>query len=178
MSTITTFSGESFNPLDPDINQIKIEDIAHSLSLLCRANGHFVQFFSVAQHAINCTKEAAARGFSVRVQLACLLHDASESYLSDITRPIKKHLPMYIQVEENLQNIIYAKFLGAPLTTEESAQISQVDDDMLESEFVVLLPKRPIRRTITLVTNPSYAFEDFKIVEEEFLHIFTKLQEQ
>jgi 5'-deoxynucleotidase YfbR-like HD superfamily hydrolase len=43
-------------------------------------------------------KEAAARGYSERVQLACLLHDASEAYLSDVTRPVKQELPKYLEV--------------------------------------------------------------------------------
>lgn len=37
---------------------IKIEDIAHSVSLTTRANGHFKHFYSVARHAVNCNKEA------------------------------------------------------------------------------------------------------------------------
>ena len=175
MSTITTFSGEVFNPLSPDTQKIKIEDIAHSLSLLCRANGHFVQFFSVAQHAIHCAQEAAARGFNPKVQLACLLHDASESYLSDLTRPIKKHLPLYLEAEAQLQNTIYHKYLPAPLTLEEQAQVQQIDDDMLEGEFAVLLKKRTNGRAVTLQTSPSYGFEAFDVVENKFLTLFSAL---
>ena len=44
MDHITTFTGEDLNPFSPDVNKIQIEDIAHSLSLMCRANGHFVSF--------------------------------------------------------------------------------------------------------------------------------------
>ena len=38
-------------------------------------------FYSVAQHSIACAEEAKARGYSARVQLGCLLHDASEACL-------------------------------------------------------------------------------------------------
>jgi len=93
MEHITTYTGEDFKPLSPDAKQIHIEDIAHALSLMCRANGHFVRFYSIAQHSINCAIEAKARGLSVKVQTACLLHDGSEAYLLDITRPVKEHLP-------------------------------------------------------------------------------------
>lgn len=88
MSRITTYLKKYFDPLNANINDIEIEDIAHALSLLCRANGHFEHFYSVAQHLLNCAKEAKARGYSKRVQLGCLLHDASEAYLSDVTRPV------------------------------------------------------------------------------------------
>ena len=82
MEHITTYTGEDFTPLSPSENLICIEDIAHALSMMCRANGHFVRFYSVAQHSINCAGEAKARGLSVKVQIACLLHDASEASLA------------------------------------------------------------------------------------------------
>ena len=44
MGCITTYSGEAFDPAQPDSQKIHIADIAHALSLLCRANGHFKRF--------------------------------------------------------------------------------------------------------------------------------------
>ncbi|MBQ2478887.1 MAG: phosphohydrolase, partial [Erysipelotrichales bacterium] len=102
MSYITTYSGIHFTPTDPDPSQIEIRDIAHSLSLLCRANGHFKYFYTVAQHSLACALEAKARNHSVRVQLGCLLHDAAEAYVSDVTRPIKALLPEYLPIEDRL----------------------------------------------------------------------------
>ena len=63
---ITTYTEEHFYPTNPDPDKLKPEDIAHSLSLQCRGNGHVKVFFSVAQHCINCAKEAEARGLSPR----------------------------------------------------------------------------------------------------------------
>ena len=89
---ITTFSKIHFTPLAPRREDIIIEDIAHALSLMTRANGHFPEFYSVAQHCMDCAMVAEAECLSIREQLACLLHDASEAYLSDITRPVKANL--------------------------------------------------------------------------------------
>jgi len=169
MECFTTFTGEDFNPLSPDINKIKIEDIAHSLSLMCRANGHFSRFYSVAQHCINCANEAEARGFSDKIQLACLLHDASEAYMSDITRLVKKHLPMYIKAEENLQKLIYSKFLCMPLTDEEYAYVKQIDDDMLVCEFDALMTKKVFDRVVDMKSSPSFDFTNFSDMEAEFI---------
>ena len=44
--------------------------------------------------------EAQKRNYSTTVLLATLLHDASESYLSDITRPVKRELDKYRQIEK------------------------------------------------------------------------------
>ena len=87
---IITISKKRFSPLQAEAGDIEITDIAHALSLLCRANGYTRHFYSVAQHSLNCAAEAKARGLSEDIQLACLLHDASEAYISDITRPVIK----------------------------------------------------------------------------------------
>ena len=110
MSHITTFTGKHFDPLEPDASLIDIRDIAHALSLTCRGNGHVKTFFSVAQHCINCALEAEARGYSQRVMLACLIHDASEAYMSDVPRPFKQALPEYKKIEEQLLELIMKDF--------------------------------------------------------------------
>jgi len=172
MEHITTYTGEDFTPLAPDANQIHIEDIAHALSLMCRANGHFIRFYSVAQHSINCANEAKARGLSARVQIACLLHDASEAYLSDITRPVKAHLPNYKEIEKRLQNTIFDKFLGSILTEEEAALVEQIDHDMLVCEFNALMKKKVFDICPTINSMPSFEFRNFADVEYEFIEVF------
>ena len=79
---MTTFTGLQFNAFEPEADKIRIEDIAHALSMMVRANGHFPQFFSVGQHCIQCAREALARNYVPTVALACLLHDGSEAYLA------------------------------------------------------------------------------------------------
>lgn len=37
---LRTYTGKRFYPLDPRIEEIDIEDIAHALSMLCRFGGH------------------------------------------------------------------------------------------------------------------------------------------
>lgn len=105
MSCITTYTGKNFDPLDVDESLLDIKDIAHALSLMCRGNGHVQHFYSVAQHSLACAKEAKERGYSKEIILGCLFHDASEAYLSDVTRPIKKELTYYLEVEDVLPNV-------------------------------------------------------------------------
>ena len=101
---LTTYTKVPFNTFDPDEDKIDIKDIAHALSMMTRANGHYQEFFSVGQHSVQCCKEAMKRNYVPEIALACLLHDASEAYLADITRPVKKNMTMYLQIEEQLQN--------------------------------------------------------------------------
>jgi len=129
---IQTFTGKKFFPLTPDPELICIEDIAHSLSMQCRYNGHSKQFYSVAQHRVILSQKF----FSSRdMQLAALLHDASEAYLSDIPRPLK-NLPQfafYRQVEDRLSQLIYSRF-GVKIDRDEQALIKAYDNEMIYHE--------------------------------------------
>ena len=175
MSEIMTRSHIMFDPLNPDPRLIEITDIAHALSMLCRANGHFKSFYSVGQHCINCAREAAARGHSRRVQLACLLHDASEAFLSDVTRPVKQEIPQYRLIEEPLQETIWITYLGASLTEEEDRQVFAIDDDVLWHEFVNLMGAALSNNEPALATVPEYSFTGFDTCREEYLQLFNQL---
>lgn len=178
MSRIMTCSHNMFDPLNPEVELIDIHDIAHSLSMLCRANGHFRSFYSVGMHCVNCAKEAIARNYSRKVQLACLLHDGSEAYLSDVTRPVKEEIPRYREIEDPLQDVIWQKFLGEALTEEEYRQVFEIDDDILENEFPALMGAKLKETVPALRSEPQFQFEDFQKTEKEFLALFHTLSKE
>ena len=171
---ITTYTGRHFEPADPDPEMIRIEDIAHALSMICRGNGHVKTFWSVGQHCINCANEARARGLSDRMVLACLLHDASECYMSDIPRPYKKELPEYRAHEERLLDMIYEKFLGSPLTQEEQIRLKEIDDAMLWYDLELLLHEPQSGEKPELYIDLDYTVRPFPDVEKEYLAIFQR----
>jgi hypothetical protein len=51
---IQTFTGKRLDLDPPDPSQIDIEDIAHSLSMLCRFNGQCNKFYSVPSILFMC----------------------------------------------------------------------------------------------------------------------------
>ncbi len=168
---ITTYTGLHMNPLNPRPLDFRIEDIAHALPLICRGNGHVKTFFSVGQHCINCAREAEARHWSDRLILACLLHDASECYMSDVPRPFKQNTPSYRAAEDRLLSVLYTRFLGSDLTEEEQKSIKEIDDSMLWYDMKELLnedigPKPEVHIAI------SYKWKPFEEVEKEYLNIF------
>ena len=174
MSYILTVTGKRFDPVEPDDKLIDIYDIAHALSLICRANGHFPIFYSVAQHSIACAREAAARGLSREIVLGCLLHDASEAYLSDVTRPVKKDLPYYLEAENALQNLIWQHFIGRDLTEVEKGQVFEIDDQMLAMEFHQLMPEEVSDEYAALVSEVACKTQPFDAVRDEFLKIMNE----
>lgn len=102
---IQTYTGKQFWPLDPQVEDIDIEDIAHSLSMQCRYGGHCKRFYSVAEHCAHVSDNVPAED-----ALWALLHDAAEAYLVDVPRPIKKHLAGYKEIEANLMRVICQRF--------------------------------------------------------------------
>ena len=172
---ITTYGGTHFYPLEPKAEDIHIEDIAHALSLLCRGNGHVKHFFSVGQHCVNCALEAMARGYGKRVCLACLLHDASEAYLSDVPRPFKKTLPSYKKLEDQFLEIVYQKYLGSVLSDEEKQLVQKIDDDMLYFDLKELLGEKPDREKPEMKSMFSQEYVPFIEIEEQYLKIFEEL---
>lgn len=128
---IETYTGKKFYFTDPEPDMIDIRDIAHSLSLQCRFMGHVETFYSVAEHsvAVSCIVEPENA-------LAGLLHDASEAYLSDIPRPIKKLFPQYQELEEQISQAIYSKF---NVISDNKEDIKDADNTQLKTEAKYLL---------------------------------------
>lgn len=169
---ITTYTGIHFYPTEPDPEGICIEDIAHALSLLCRGNGHVSKFWSVAQHCILCAREAAARNWPDRLVLACLLHDASECYLSDVPRPFKAELAGYRDHEDRLLQMIYTRYLGSPLSKEERSRVREIDDGALYYDLRDLLHNEQKERDPHFHVLPDYDIHPFEEVENEYLELF------
>ena len=134
-SWIETYTGERFSPLSANPGNIRIEDIAHSLSMQCRFAGHCVRHYSVAEHSVLAAHRAADRGLSVGLQLRALLHDAAEAYLVDVPRPVKRHLGIYKSFEDHLSGLIYERFRA----TETSPLIKEIDNELLASEGRALM---------------------------------------
>ncbi len=165
-TNIYTYSGVSFSPLSPVMEDIRAEDIAHALSYMCRANGHFKGFYSVAQHCISCAEEAKARGYDSKVQLACLLHDGSEAFISDITRPVKRQLTEYKAIEKRLQDTIFKRFGIFPEDGEMMKRVSEIDDAMLYHEFLALGGLALYETAPEIKTKPDYKFQPFELTEK------------
>ena len=89
-----TFTGGQFWPLHPRPEDVKIEDIAHALSQVCRFAGHSIWPYSVGHHSLlvsaNCRPENALVG---------LLHDAPEAFVGDMVTPLKRDMPTFEAAE-------------------------------------------------------------------------------
>lgn len=130
---IETYTGTKFYFLEPKQEDINIQDIAHALSMSCRYSGHCNRFYSIAEHSWLMSRLAEGTG----LELACLLHDAAEAYLTDIPSPIKQYLVGYKEMEDKILKVIFNKYnLEYPF----SSGVKYLDLSMLSTEAYYLLP--------------------------------------
>lgn len=142
---IQTRYGKRVDVTDLDIHSIDINDIAHSLSNLCRFNGHTNEFYSVASHSVHTAWLTMDATHNPHYALVSLLHDASEAYLTDIPSPIKKILKDYAAVEKTLMQGIHKAFgISEELAAEAEPHVKRADNIALVTEFSQLFDGDPI----------------------------------
>ncbi len=168
---IQTFSGRIFHPTDPRPEEIDLADIAHSLSLQCRFNGHCRIFYSVAEHSVRVSNLLAPEH-----ALWGLLHDAGEAYLTDLPRPVKNQVSDYRDLEDHLLQKVAERFaLPWPIPS----PVHEADDRMLMTEARDLMAPPPASWGIDTTPDPT-PIEPWTAQEAEriFLERFEALSGQ
>ena len=125
-SWMQTFTGRQFYPMQPRPEDVDILDIAHSLSMQCRYNGHVHRFMSVAEHCV-----LVSHLVEPEHALWGLLHDATEAYVGDMIRPLKVHMPQYREAEDRVMAAIAQRFSISPMMP---ANVRAVDTRILLDE--------------------------------------------
>ena len=110
---IKTWSGTMIDPTSAvGRAEVRIDDIAHALSLICRYGGHIPEFYSVADHSLNVLERLVAMGITDRrILLMGLLHDAEEAYLGDMPSPIKRKYRDYKRDGDVLREQIFRFYI-------------------------------------------------------------------
>ena len=168
-----TYTGRQFWPLDPRPEDICIRDIAHHLSLCCRFNGACRVHYSVAQHSV-----MVANILPVHLKFHGLLHDATEAYVGDMVRPLKRSLPEYQSVEAMVWAAVVEKFgIQTAFRAECMMEVKEADDVALMTERRDLLLKSPMGWSTRAEPVPEMirplAARD---AEFKFLELFDELE--
>ena len=127
MCWITTFSGKTFHVLDPQPNEVALEDVAHALALTNRFSGHTRFPYSVAQHSVLVSNVVPPE-----LMLQGLLHDSAEAYITDIPTPLKKKLEDIQEIERRIC-IAVGDALGVNMELKSDA-VKDADLRMFETE--------------------------------------------
>lgn len=130
-----TYTGIAFFPLDPRVADIDPDDIAHALAMICRYGGHTRRFYTVAEHCVKMSQAVSPEN-----ALWALLHDATEAYVGDMIRPLKRQILQYRDIERNLMDHICARFDLDPTEPEE---VYEADNRILLDERAALMVTPP-----------------------------------
>jgi hypothetical protein len=128
---ILTYTGIFIDPLNVKPEDIRLNDIAHALSNICRYNGHVDYFYSVAQHSVIVAQQFEEESY---LRKWALFHDGSEAYLGDVVAPLKYsgNYDFYLEAEERLMNAICDRF---GLEREQPEEVDFVDKKLRGAEM-------------------------------------------
>lgn len=165
MSWIQVHSHRSFNLLEPAATDVVLADVAHSLSIVARFNGHTVRHYPVAQHALAVSVHCEALALEAEYPRECdgvvvtpavlglwgLHHDDDEAYLGDPTRPYLQALAMVneaaaraVRVLKRRVQAAVAGALGLPAWFAEHSLVKNGDNAALGAEARELLRGGPV----------------------------------
>jgi hypothetical protein len=102
---VTLHSGVNIDLRSPDMSEVKISDVAHTLARICRWNGIPEDHFSVAEHCV-----MAAESAPKDKRLKVLMHDCEESILGDNITPLKNLVPELVVVGNYVRGLLLKHF--------------------------------------------------------------------
>lgn len=170
-----TAHGRMFWPFDPRPDEVHIDDIAHALANQCRFAGHCREFYSVAQHSVLVSCQVP-----VEDALWGLLHDASEAYLVDLPRPVKRASEIgaaYTRAEAAVMAAICDRF---GLSCEEPASVKSADNVVLMTEVrdIMAPPPTPWRESSAELLPASIQVWSPCYARKQFLSRFKELRDR
>lgn len=172
---LQTYTGGRVSVMNPQPDQINIYDIGVALSKQCRFNGHCSKFYSVAEHCVRGSW-LAEDWYGKEVAKEFFLHDATEAYMGDMIRPVKRMIPQFEQMEQVFWKAISSKF-GVPYI--HSEEVHYLDNVMVTWEKRDLLPHAEEWPNLPDISNLGLArldpHTDTNQIEEIFLTQFTRL---
>lgn len=138
--------------------EIILDDIAHSLSQLCRYNGHTKRLYSVAEHSCHLSDWIMRHGGTPQDGLTALHHDDAEYVIGDMARPLKVTMPQFKAAEAVLDEAIARKF-GTEYPLPKWLKV--IDSRIVKDEKLgVMLP-----------TSLDWGVDDLEPLGVEFWHV-------
>lgn len=143
-----SYTGERYWIMDPRPDEVHLTDIAVGLSNAARYRGQTRFFYPVSTHSVLVSQSveriALERGWAkskaTEAARQGLLHDASEAYLGDVARPLKRMRAMreYCRVEKLWEDAIFERFNIKP-TKASNELVHEVDHRIVLDEIYTFM---------------------------------------
>lgn len=140
-----TFGGASFNIFNITEEDITIHSIAISLARQPRYMGHTKHTYSIGQHCVRGAEALLLLGY-LNEAIAFLFHDSGESFISDISTPLKRYLDednRLGDIEDQIDEVI-SKFFGYDELDVDYQLVKLVDKNIAQDEMTALMAHQEI----------------------------------
>jgi 5'-deoxynucleotidase YfbR-like HD superfamily hydrolase len=175
---VITYSGVNVTPENGNVPTLY--DIGYALSRVPRFGGHCEDPWTVFQHSLACALYAKVLKFGNRIELLMLLHDSTESVISDIPHPWKT-TDMRDREKVLFERILQSQSITLP-TSAECVVMKEIDDELKDAEGLFLGPpdfraKPPFAEATDVVEqidrwfrgmNPHYAGKYFEELVNDY----------
>lgn len=136
-------TGRKFDYVNPTVEMVHVQDVAHAGANICRFNGHTRKFFSINQHMVEAAhlswQKTADQALEVRklMALCCLLHDAHEPYIGDWPSPLKMVFgEQFRAIERPVLHVVERAFNITQAMRTHREHVKQVDMELLWSDAI------------------------------------------
>ena len=139
--SLQTYNGRFMWPLQPYADEIDFISVAHGIACEFRYGNQSPFPYPVAWHSV-----ALSHVVPRHLAKAALIHDASEAYLKDIPRTIRRQEPfksMYEEIEERLLRVCFEHF-GVDYGLMDTDEFLYYDIKMSWSEMHVWAHENPV----------------------------------
>ena len=164
---LQTSSGGAIDILSPSPAQFRLTDIAISLSLIARFNGHTLIPWSVASHSLLC-EAILPREVTPMCRLYTLMHDAHEMVTGDIVTPMKEALAQMAgadligRISRDVQLAIHAAAGMPPVNAQKTwTKAADLRALAMEKRDILVPSERPWKMYL-----PDVSKETIRIIPE------------
>jgi 5'-deoxynucleotidase YfbR-like HD superfamily hydrolase len=136
------FPWDDFGP-----EHIRLNDIVHHLSQMCRWGGGTAFPFSVLEHSLYCYGLFGGPSYlrtgpaDHHTRLLILCHDFHEAYTWDVATTLKARLPYLKELQDRLDAAIWNRFGIAHPSTGQREIVRRVDEEAKVGEAMALMPQ-------------------------------------
>jgi len=143
MTWILTATGQELDLVYAKPQQMRLEDVAHSLAQINRFCGHARRPYSVAEHSLLVLDilEHLFAPANPHAKLAALFHDAHEAYCGDVSSPMKAAVgDGWKTIEHRLERVLRSTWALHTAAYDHGAHVRQADLIALATERAQLMP--------------------------------------
>ena len=111
--------------------------IAGALAKTCRYAGNTKEHYSTAEHSVHLYNHMKSIDAPMQLRRAALMHDAPESIIGDIIRPVKSMISGFTEIEDHIYREMAVQFR---LPIEIPHEVKEIDTRIIINETRALFP--------------------------------------